>query len=56
MIPQYIMLSFMLITIGIDIERNGKEKTGKHNIVTTLIGIAVNFATLYWGNFFEGLF
>ena len=51
--PQIVTIFLYAMSIGIDLERHGEQKTGKHNVVTTLIAIAIGASILYAGGFWS---
>lgn len=56
MIPQLIMIALTLISLGMDIQRNGEPKTGNHNASISFAAMVIYFAILYWGGFFDCFF
>ena len=53
MIPQIIILAFMMISLGAHIARHGEPTDIKYNGIGKLIMIIVNVSILYWGGFFD---
>lgn len=51
-IPQAILVTISIISMGIEIERHGKEQTGKHDFGVYLIASVITYSLLYWGGFF----
>ncbi len=56
MIPQFIVLGLMCLSLGIEMARHGKPKEGNHSFFIQLTSSAITFSILYWGGFFKGLF
>ena len=50
--PQIIVIIIYAMAIGIEATRHGQPKEGNHNVLTTLISVAINVAILWWGGFF----
>lgn len=53
MIPQIIMLMLFSAGIFVNLERNGKPKTGKHSATSSVIAATIHIVLLYWGGFFD---
>jgi len=51
--PQIIMIVLLAVGIGIDLQRHGEEKKGRHSAWTTFIGAAITAAILWWGGFWS---
>jgi hypothetical protein len=52
-IPQIILIGLYMISLGIELARNGQDKTGKYNVVTTFVALVLILGLLYWGGFFS---
>lgn len=52
-IPQIIYITLAAMGLGIDLIKHGETKSGKHNVVTTLIAQILVLGLLYWGGFFK---
>lgn len=53
MAPQIIMVCLWFVSLLLTSYLHGKPKTDKHNIFTSIIGVAVQFLLLLWGGFFK---
>ena len=53
MVPQNILMTIYAIRLGIYIARHGQPKTGKENVWSALLSLAINLGLLYWGGFFN---
>ena len=53
--PQFTYLVLVLLSLGIELERHGKPKTGRHSFPTHLVGVAIGITLLWFGGFFEGV-
>lgn len=51
-IPQMIMLSIYLLSLGAALAKNGKEKVSKVSFGENFFVVAVYTGLLYWGGFF----
>lgn len=56
MIPQIIYIIFLIINLILIGYNHDKPKTGKHNMFTDIIVLAISIGLLYWGGFFDPLF
>lgn len=53
--PPLVMLSLMVLGLGLELEANGKPKTGNRSIGWALFGATVTATILYWGGFWDPL-
>jgi hypothetical protein len=51
-IPQIILIALLFMGLGIEMNRHGQPRTGKHDAWATLLGMTIEFTLLYWGGFF----
>lgn len=51
--PQILMLGLMILGLGISLAQHGEPRTGKHNLMHSIIGCAIQFGLMYWGGFFS---
>jgi hypothetical protein len=51
--PQLIVLAIHMLSLGIDVAKDGQPKTGKHKFTGSIFGSAVAIALLWWGGFFH---
>lgn len=56
MIPQIIYIILLIINLILIGYNHDKPKTGKHNMFTDIIVLAILIGLLYWGGFFDPLF
>lgn len=57
MLPQIIWLSFVLLSIGLELGQDGQPKhPSNHDFWGTLIVLTGLTALLYWGGFFNPFF
>lgn len=50
--PQIIWFVLIGLSLGADIARHGKPKTGAHNANHSAIALALGAGLLWWGGFF----
>jgi hypothetical protein len=50
--PQIIWLVLIGVSLGGDIARHGKPKTGTYNANHSVIAVALGAGLLWWGGFF----
>ena len=50
---QMILIALYAMSLGLSLERHGKQRTGKENFWITLLSAAIIFALLIWGGFFS---
>lgn len=50
--PQIIWFVLFGVGLGVSILKDGKPKTGTHNLFHDLIAYALSAALLWWGGFF----
>lgn len=55
MIPQIIMLSIWMISLGVNISKHGEERNSKYNAYHFIIAKMIIFAILYYGGFWNVL-
>lgn len=53
--PQWVYLGLLVLALGIDLERNGQPKTGKHSFFGSLLGVSISGFVLWKGGFFAPL-
>ena len=51
--PQITLIILYTLSLGISIERHGKNKTGRYNFWIDLIASIIVFTILYIGGFFK---
>jgi succinate dehydrogenase/fumarate reductase cytochrome b subunit len=51
-IPQIIILSLYILSLGIHLAKHGTKRTGTYSFWGSLVTVIVLFALLYWGGFF----
>jgi len=51
--PQLIYLLLAAAGFGLELERHGKQKEGKHNAWIGLIAQSIIIGILIWGGFFD---
>lgn len=55
MIPQLILIFFMMFNIVINTIKHGEDKKQEYNIWTTIIAVIINIIILYCGGFWDVL-
>jgi hypothetical protein len=53
-LPQIIMVTMYLLSVGMAIAKNGEPKEGNYSFVSTAIATVITVGLLYWGGFFGG--
>jgi hypothetical protein len=53
--PQIIIIALYAMALLLNSHLHGKERTGKYNFWTTLVGTIMQLSILYWGGFFHEL-
>ena len=56
MTPQIIYICLICINLIIYGYRHNKPRTGKYNLWTDLLALALGVGLVYWGGFFDNLF
>lgn len=51
--PQIVYIVLVLLGLGIDFQRHGEPRTGKHNAWISLVANVLFFAVLWYGGFFK---
>lgn len=51
-LPQIIIIALYSMNLGINLVKNGEQRTGNYSFFTALIAVAINIALLRWGGFF----
>lgn len=51
-IPQILMIILFSMSIGMSAVEHGKPKTGNNSVWSSVIGVAIEVALLWWGGFF----
>jgi hypothetical protein len=55
-LPQLILFSLCILTLGSETAKHGEPNEIKHNARTTLFGLVMLHGLLYWGGFYNGIF
>lgn len=53
MIPQIIMIIFMVMSIGFALAKDGQPKTDKHSFGWSLVVCVIYSLILWWGGFWN---
>ena len=56
MIPQIIVIVIWVLSLMLASYMHGKPQTGTHNVLNTIISIALTFGLLWSGGFFKPWF
>lgn len=51
--PQFVYAALLVLGIGLEMGRNGKPKTGNHDLVSSILATAFIVSILYYGGFFK---
>ena len=51
--PQIITIAMLAFLIGVECERNGRDKKGKYNAWEVIVATVLLCALLIWGGFFS---
>ncbi|MBN8249367.1 MAG: hypothetical protein J0L84_18225 [Verrucomicrobia bacterium] len=52
--PAMILLSLMMLSLGIAMEKHGTpRKSERHNVWPVVLAVCVELTLLYWGGFFS---
>lgn len=52
--PQWILIIAVIVTVLMDLVRDGERRMGEHRVLFTFVRMAVLVLLLGWGGFFHG--
>lgn len=55
MMPQYIYIGLVVLSLTIEAYRHGKPKSGTHDLRDQIIAVAISQSLLILGGFYSGL-
>lgn len=51
--PIILLIILNVFSIGVDAERHGEPRTGKYNVLTTIISAIILQTILWWGGWYD---
>jgi len=52
-IPQCILLTLIILSLGVSLARNGEPKKENHSFLASLVASSIQILLLYYGGFFK---